>query len=314
MAQPWLSVILPVHGGARYLAATLDSVRAQRTDGIEFLLYDSSPDTACRDIAARYAADLDLRHIAVQDVLPWPEKTDLGVAQAAAPHVAMLHQDDLWLAGHVDAIRASIAAAPDAVMHVAASRLVDDRGRDIGQWSPPFAPGLLPGALFGRRLIVQNFLAIPSPVVRRDAWLAVGGMDHALWYTGDWDLYLKLARTGPIAVRARATTAFRVHGQSLTMTGSRDADALRGQFDRVLERHGPEFGLNRDRRLRARAMASVDINCGLAGTAAGQGGSLWPTLRRFLGLGPVDALRYLYESRILERAAPRLRARLCGVL
>ncbi len=50
----------------------------------------------------------------------------------------MLHQDDLWLPGHVEAVRASIAKTPDAVMSVAASRFVDVHGRDLGKWSTPF--------------------------------------------------------------------------------------------------------------------------------------------------------------------------------
>ncbi len=109
------------------------------------------------------------------------------------------------------------------------------------------------GDEFGRGLIVQNFLAIPSPIIRREAWLAAGGMDTALWYTADWDLYLKLARRETVAVRPQTTTAFRIHGGSLTMTGSRTASALREQHEIVLKRHGDAFGLGRDHRLHARA-------------------------------------------------------------
>ena len=314
MPSPWLSVAMPVHDGAHVLPATLDSVAAAKAEGIEFLIYDSSTDTACRDIVAGYADRLAIRYRAMPDVRGWTDKTNLAVADASAPHVAMLHQDDLWLPGHAEAVRASIAGAPDAVMSVAASRFVDLSGRDLGRWSTPFAAGTWSGDDFGRGLIVQNFLAIPSPVVRREAWLATGGMDTALWYTADWDLYLKLAQRGTVAVRPQTTTAFRIHGGSLTMTGSRAAGALREQHEIVLKRHGDAFGLGRDRRLHARARASAVINCGLAGAAAGQSGSMWPTVRSFLALGPADAWRYVHESRIADRVLPRLRARLSGAL
>jgi GT2 family glycosyltransferase len=314
MASPWLSVIMPVHAGAEYLATTLDSVRAARPDGVEFLIYDSSPDTACRDIVARHARSLAIRYKAMPDVRGWPDKTNLGVRDAAASHIAQLHQDDLWLPDHIEAVRESLAQFPDAVMSIAASRIVDRKGRYRGQWSPPLTAGIHSGAAFGRRMLVQNFLAIPSPVIRRSAWLAAGGMDPTLWYTADWDLYLKLARQGDIALRSRTSTAFRIHGQSLTMTGSRDAVALREQLDSVLERHGPAFGLNDDRRLAACARASVNINCSLAIGAAGQRGWIWPTLSSLLSLGPTGALRYVRESRIVDRVLPRLRARMAGAL
>jgi hypothetical protein len=314
MATPWLSVVMPVHAGAQYLPATLASAVAAKPDGVEFLIYDSSPDTVCRDIVGAHADRLEIRYAAMPDVRSWPEKTNLAVADARAPHVAMLHQDDLWLPGHVDAVRAAIDAHPDVVMSVGGSRFIDPSGRDVGPWSLPFAPGISSGKAFGQGLIVQNVLAIPSPVIRRDAWLAVGGMDDGLWFTADWDLYLKLAKQGDIAVRPETSTAFRIHGGSLTMTGSRDDNALREQLEIVLDRHGAAFGIDRDRRLRARALASIDINCGLARGAAGQPRWMWPTVSRFLRLGPVDAWRYAHESRIADRALPRLRARLSGAI
>lgn len=314
MTAPWLSVAMPVHCGARDLPATLASAAAERPQGVEFLVYDSSPDHACGEIVAHYADRLNVRYITTPELRGWPDKTNRAMHDAAAPHVTLLHQDDLWLPGHVEAIRDSITASPHAVMHVASSRLIDEQGADIGHWATPLVTGTWSGKAFGQRLIVQNFLAIPAPVIRRDAWLTVGGMDPALWYTADWDLYLKLAALGNVAVRPHTTTAFRIHGSSLTMTGSRDARDMREQLDIVLERHGAFFGLATDRRLRARAEASAAINCGLAQVAAGRPASLIAALLRLLGLGPVDAWLYLRDSRLINRLAPRLRLRMTGAL
>jgi len=314
MAAPWLSVVMPVHGGAHYLPATLASVVAEKPDGVEFLIYDSSPDTSCRAIVAAFESRLDIRYMAMPDVSGWPEKTNRAVADARAPHVAMLHQDDLWLPGHVQAVRAAITAHPDAAMSIAASRFIDAGGQDLGPWALPLAPGVYPGRSFGQRLIVQNVLAIPSPAIRREDWLAVGGLDASLWFTADWDLYLKLAGRGEVVVRPEVTTGFRIHGGSLTMTGSRDEAALREQLEIVLERHGEAFGIKDDPHLCARALASIDINCWLARGAAGQKRWIWPTLSRFLRLGPVNAWRYMHESRIADRTLPRLRARVSGAL
>jgi glycosyltransferase involved in cell wall biosynthesis len=314
MTAPWLSVVMPARGGADYLPGALDSVLAQRPHGIELLIYDSSPDTACRAVVERYRDRLPIRYVALPDAHGWPDKTNMAVREAAADHIAMLHVDDAWLPGHLDAVARGIAAAPDAVMHVAPARLIDARGRDIGQWSIPFAPGLWTSEDFGRRLIVQNFIAVPTPVIRRDAWLATGGIDEALWYTGDWDFYLKLAALGTVAVRAEATSAFRLHGSSLTMTGSRNSADMRDQLDIVLERHGARFGLPDERRLRARAQTSIAINCDLAEAARGNGAALARAAGRLFGLGPVDAWLYLRDSRLIERLAPRLRLRAGGAL
>lgn len=314
MTQPWLSVLMPVHDGADYLDATLASALIARPEGVEFLIYDSSADGTCRAIVSNYTAALNIRYAAMPDVKSWTEKTNLAASGAQAPYLALLHQDDIWLPDHLQAARQSMNLHPDAVMSVASSQFINQEGKVMGKWSLPMGAGLYSGTEFGRQLLVQNVLAIPSPFIRRDAWLAVAGMESALWYTADWDLYLKLAKLGSVAVRPQATTAFRIHGGSLTMKGSRDAQALRDQLNRVLVRHGTAFGLDDDKRLRARATASVDVNCALAMAAAGQKGWILRTLMPLWRLGPIDALRYIHEARLIDRVLPRLRARFSGAL
>ena len=314
MTRPWLCVAMPVHNGASLLGDTLQSVATQNTRGIEFRIYDSSPEPDCGPIVDSYRDRLAIEYRHMPDVKPWTVKTNLAVAHTSAPHVAMLHQDDLWLDGHVEALRLSLANSPETVMSVGPSRFVDRLGRDCGQWSTPCRNGAHPGDEFGRRLIVQNFLAIPSPVVARDAWLRVGGLEEGLWYTADWDLYLKLCRAGDIVVRDSATTAFRIHGGSLTMTGSRDEIALRNQHQKVLDRHGDAFGLGSDKALGRRADASVAVNCALASLAGRKVSAVGTLVRQISCLGPVEFLRYLRESRLFDRVIPRLRARLAGDL
>jgi len=312
---PWLSVVVPVHDGARFLGATLAAAAAEQPAGVEFLLYDSSDDGgASQAIAEVYADRLMIRYVATPECKPWTAKTNRGVREAAASHVAMLHQDDLWLPGHLAAVRAGIAGAPGAALSIGPSRFIAADGRDVGGWALPFPPGLHEGAEVVAALIVQNTIAIPSPVISRAAWLAVGGMDEALWYTADWDLYLKLAQAGPVQVRPGATTAFRLHGSSLTMTGSRNAEEFRHQHEVVLARHLPAVPAAVRGRQERLARAAVAANCALAAGSRGRIGPLLRGLGAVLALGPLGWGRFLGQTRLLDRTLPRLRLALAGSL
>ncbi len=311
---PWLSVIVPVHGGEPFLGATLASAAAERPDGVEFLLYDSGEDDgACERIAAGWADRLAIRYVRTPEIKPWTAKTNRGAGDARASHIVMLHQDDLWLPGHLDALRGAIAEAPEAALSIGPSRFISAAGRDVGQWRLPFRPGQIAGVDFIAAAVVQNTIAIPSPLIRRDAWEACGGMDEALWYTADWDLYLKLARAGPIHVRTAATTAFRLHGSSLTMTGSRDAAAFREQMETVLERHLPQVPIAQRGRQDRLARTAIDVNCALAAGARGGWRSLAGGAGRMLALAP-RLPRFLHQTRLVDRTLPRLRLALGGGL
>ena len=299
---------MPVHDGAHFLPATLESLAQEPLEGVELLIIDSSPDDRCAVVVEQFSHRLPVSYHVRRDVLPWPEKTNIGVEMAQAPFVTMLHQDDLWLPGRIDAARNAIDTIAEGALHIAPALLIDEQGRRIGSWSPPLRQGIHDSKDVTERLLVQNFIAIPSPIIRRSAWLSVGGMDSDLWYTADWDLYLKLARQWPVAVGTGPTTAFRVHSRSLTMTGSRNAASLRDQLDRVLERHGRGSAA----RTLKHARASIMVNCALAAAANGDKGAAIRAVGFLLSLGPLGLARFLNDSRLAERRVPRVRLWLAG--
>ncbi len=63
-------------------------------------------------------------------------------------------------------------------------------------------------------LYVQNWLAVPSVVFATQRARDCGGLDESLWYTADWDLWLKLLRHGPSVLIGEVGSAFRIHGRS----------------------------------------------------------------------------------------------------
>lgn len=303
---PWLSVVMPVHRPNAWLAEALASIadEGEPKGAVEVIIRDSTPEgPAGEAIAARFADRLAIDYAHVPEVAGWTAKTNAMVAAASARHVCTLHQDDLWLSGRAAALRALIARHADAALLFGPARLIDPAGRDIGGWHPPFAPGVIPPRAFRERLLVQNTLAMPAPVFTREAYRAAGGLDEALWYTPDWELWLKLGEQGPVVFDARATCAFRIHPGAQTMTRSREEFAA--QLQLVLARHLPPAA--RTARL---SQASVAINIALAEAAAGDRRAKWRALASLARLGPLGAWRYLHYSRLAERLLPRLRLRL----
>jgi glycosyltransferase involved in cell wall biosynthesis len=309
-SAPWLTVIMPTYRGEQWIDAALNSIATEAADGIEVVVIDSSPTSATLDIARKYAGGLDLHIVERSDLPMWTAKTNFGVGIAKSAHVCWLHQDDLWLPGRVAAVRGWIDTAPQASLHLAPSTIIDRDGRTLGAWRCPLpANRELRSDLVMQRLLVQNFVSVPAPVFRKDAWLSSGGLDEALWYTADWDIWLKLAGSGSIYYHDRVTTGFRIHGGSLTMTGSRDVADFTQQMQIVLKRHSLRLdGHPRD--VERAACASIAVNIALASASAGDFSGLYRAATKVLRLGPTGIHRYLRDSRIVERLTPRVRAKL----
>ena len=317
METPWLSVIVPSHNGERWLGTALNSVAEQTEEGIEVIVVDGSDNDHCPEITKSFADKLHLRVYRRPDLRSWTAKTNFGVAEARSAHVCMLHQDDLWLPRRSAAVRKWVAAHPDGVMHLHPVHIIDETGNRRGLWRCPLPAGdtPVPDRVLLERLLVQNFISIPSPVIRCDAFLRVGGLEDELWYTADWDLYLKLAAVGDVYYRRETLACFRVHRESLTVSGSKSIDAFQRQMETVLDRHSVRLGAvsqkGTEAALRA-ARLSVAVNAALAAANRGKLAGLIKAVIALFGLGPAGIRRYFRDSRIVERVYPRLRARLAG--
>lgn len=311
-STPWLTVIMPVYQGEQWIEETLGSIAREAEEGIEVLIIDSSPNAASIEIAQRFAGPLDLHIHPNSPLQSWQAKTNRGAELAGAAHLCWLHQDDIWLPGRARSVRAWIEQAPDAALHIAPSTIIDQASRRLGLWRCPFRDeGQVDSNLFVERLLVQNFIAAPAPVYRKDAWIACGGLDEDLWYTGDWDVWLKLAAQGSVFHHRDVTCAFRVHNSSLTVTGSRNAGEFERQMLVVLERHLPRLSA-RAKQVRDASLASIGVNGALAAAAGGDWRGLLPAAARVFALGPKGIHRYMRDSRIVDRLLPRLRAKLTG--
>jgi glycosyltransferase involved in cell wall biosynthesis len=305
---------MPSHSGEQWINASLNSLVSEEADGIEVLLIDSSPTIRTVEMAREFSGRLRLRVFERPDLSSWHVKTNFGVAVAEAAHLCWLGVDDLWLPGRAAAARAWINAAPEVPLHLAASAIIDATGRKLGVWRCPLPPNhALPSSLVIERLLVQNFIAAPAPIFRRDAWQRCGGLDPELWYTADWDMWLKLAAAGAVYYHDEVTIGFRIHGGSLTTSGSRDAADFADQMTTVLDRHLPALQGDSHKIERA-ARASITVNSMLAAAATGDFRDLPRAALQVLRLGPSGIHRYLRDSRIVDRLAPRLRAKLSGRL
>jgi glycosyltransferase involved in cell wall biosynthesis len=303
---------MPSYCGEQWIDDSLSSLVSERAEGVEVLVIDGSPTSATRDVAQSYSDRLHLRVFERCDLPSWQAKTNFGVEMAESTHICWLGVDDLWFPGRAAAVRAWIDAAPNGRLHLAPSAIIDEEGRRLGVWRCPLpANGELASVLVTERLLVQNFIAAPAPVFRRDAWLACGGLDENLWYTADWDMWLKLAALGSIYYHDSVTVGFRIHPGSLTVTGSRDTAAFTHQMQIVLDRHLPRLG-DRSKGIERAARASIAVNTALASASIGNLNGLVRAASEVVRLGPAGIRRYIRDSRIVDRVAPRVRARCSG--
>jgi glycosyltransferase involved in cell wall biosynthesis len=192
-----VSVVIPAHNAAAYIAAALHSVFEQTFSNFEVILVnDGSHDSAALEQALQ-PYFLRIRYFRQENRGPSSAR-NLAIYEARGKYVAFLDSDDLWLRHHLARQMEILRASPE--LSLAYSNAVYIRPDKSGQDQPvgvafetvPQSGEPTLDALLTERCTINT----SSVVVLRDALLQVGLFDESMNRCEDFDLWLRLASAG----------------------------------------------------------------------------------------------------------------------
>lgn len=154
---PRLSIGLPVHNGAQYLAAALDALLGQSYEDFELIISDNASTDATADICHRYAArEPRIRYVRQPRNIGAAPNHNVVVHAARGELFKWAGHDDLYSPNLLERCVAALDEHPDVVLVSCWSALIDGSGhttRPVVEYPPatdsPRAPERFRGVLFG---------------------------------------------------------------------------------------------------------------------------------------------------------------------
>jgi glycosyltransferase involved in cell wall biosynthesis len=307
MTQPDVSVIIPVHNGARFVAQAVESALDQQGVSTEVIVID---DASTDETLALLAAFADrVRLVTLPKQPTGIAATNAGLALATGEFVCVLHHDDFLrpgkLARHVEVMRRH----PTVGLSYSAQHYVDDTGRRLGTLRSPVARGdyVVPGLIELRALAVQNYINFCNAVVRRSVLDRVGFYPAEWQITAEWAMWTRIAKHDDVAYIDEPLVCYRMHAGQLTL----QRDPAR-YLDQLLAVHHEVFDdptIPDDLRARRRlARANVHLNIALVHWLRQERGDALREARTTLRLlRPWELRDFLRSSALVARTRPRLR-------
>jgi glycosyltransferase involved in cell wall biosynthesis len=212
---PVLSIITPVLNCAETIDEAIASVPPGGLDGqVEHVVIDGG---STDGTVERLAAAPHVRYLSEPD-RGLSDAMNKGLAMASGEWVGWLNGDDFYLPGGLERVLEAIRSEPGALWITGVCKIVNGSGAEIRGPVTRYKRFLL--RHYSRRsLLVQNFVAAPATFVRREELLACGGFDERFKYSMDYDVWLRLAERADPVVLDEPLAAFRMAGESLSMTG-----------------------------------------------------------------------------------------------
>ena len=203
-----VSVVITTYDHAHFLGAALASVAAQSHPVDEVIVVDDGSTDDPGAVVARWPDVTLIR----QDNRGLAAARNTGLRAARSPFVLFLDADDLLTPVAVAAGLACFDRHPDAALVYGAHRRIDVGGTPIGgrRYEPVSGDPLA-------ALLRGNLIAMHATVLyRRDVLVAAGGFDERLRLCEDYDVYLRLARSHPLASHPVETALYRWHGDNMS--------------------------------------------------------------------------------------------------
>ena len=126
---PRLTVGLPVHNGARYLAESLDALLGQTFTDFDLVISDSASTDGTSDICQAYALrDARIRYIRQPHNIGMSPNRNFVIAQTRGELLKMVHQDDLSGRDYLKSCVEVLDERPDVVAAHCREAMIDSAG------------------------------------------------------------------------------------------------------------------------------------------------------------------------------------------
>lgn len=185
----WVSVVMPAYNAAATIAASVQSVLAQSYVDWELIIVNDGSTDATAEIVTPFLSDGRVVLIGQQNG-GVARARNAGLERSCGEFIAFLDSDDLWepekLAEQVASFRRGGPSL--GLVHTRYVSFAGDPSRTRRK-DDDSCFGALPSA---ERILVYDFIATSTVMVRAAILEEVGLFDETLFGTEDWDLWIRI--------------------------------------------------------------------------------------------------------------------------
>lgn len=254
---PVVDVAIPTRGQLEYLREAIESVVGQSFDSWRLTISENGSESEeIRTLVRSYLADSRIRHVVSSEGLDQSEHFTRLIRMGQAPYVALLHEDDRWGPRFLERRVSFLDSHPAAAFVFSGHVVIDDAGRSVGPSLLPLEEGVYGPASFLPLLYRENVVGVPTVVVRRAAYEAVGADYRREVGFNDHEMWLRIATRFQVGFLETRDADYRVHAQQ---TSSQERLTIAHKRLQLLDTVDPILSIPGSLRRRVRAEVLLKV-------------------------------------------------------
>ena len=233
-----VSVCIPVFNGEVFIKETIEMILKQDYDNMEILVSDNeSTDHTVEEI--KKIKDSRIKLLQNERNLGMGGNWNSLMRQARGDYLLLVCADDYLLPGAIREKAKILDDNPDVNIVFSSSYVMNEKGRKLMIRRPFRKSCKLEARKMQQDLFVKrNIFAEPTNnMLRKSAMLEVGDFDTNLWYTIDWDYWLRMLNTGNAYYIDKPYSGFRISSSSATGSSLNGTEKILKDESVFIEKH-----------------------------------------------------------------------------
>jgi len=188
--KPVVSVILPTYNRKDLVAKSIQSVLDQTYRDFELIIIDDASTDGTEEVIKEFSDPRILFRKHTENK-GGAVARNTGINAAKGAFIAFQDSDDVWLPDKLEKQMAVFDNSPASigVVYSQCARWEGDKEREI----PGEFPKIKNGNIFPV-LLLENFITLPTVVMKKACLAKVGQFDETLPRLQDWELFLRIAK------------------------------------------------------------------------------------------------------------------------
>ncbi len=207
-----LSIVVPSFNQGQFIAATLDSLVGEASEGtLEVIVQDAGSTDGTQEILERYKRH-PFMHIFTEQDEGQSDALNRGFERCTGDVLGWLNSDDVLCAGAVARVLNAFSADPEVQLIYGRAYFVDECSERLGL----FPTGRLTSMSNRHRCPISQ----PSTFFRRECYERCGPINRTRKYCMDYELWTKVVlREEKVAYLPAVLSCTRIHGDTKTQNG-----------------------------------------------------------------------------------------------
>jgi glycosyltransferase involved in cell wall biosynthesis len=256
MATPMISVVMSVFNGERFLRDAVESILQQTLREFEFIIIDDGSSDHSASILDSYQSDDARVKVYHHEHSGLIASLNEGCRLAQSKYIARMDADDIASNDRLKRQLDFMDAHPEIAVVGGAVEWIDATGSSLGTHRYPAEDRQIKATL-----LEGSALWHPTVMLRREAFVLVGGYRSIVVDAEDYDLWLRIADRFQLANLEDVILKYRLHPSQVSMrkTAQQTLGLLAAQVAALSRRNGLPDPLNSVEKITSEALAAMGV-------------------------------------------------------